>query len=528
MKLSSYAIAAFGWLSDAQEQIPLRVNDHHRPTNIAIIGAGAGGSSTAYFLSKYAHNASIPLNITVFDRNSYVGGRSTIVSAYNDTSLPVELGASIFVDINHILLEAAKEFNLSTSGFSGDAYHADGSKVPGAQLAIWDGEKIVLTANGGWFDLAKLFWKYGWAPVKTQKLMKKVVGKFMELYDAPIFPFASLTQAAQDTGLIAVASATGEQYMRENGITGPFGREVVQASTRVNYAQNLGYIHGLEAMVCMATDGAMAIDGGNWRIFDGMVKSSGAHLKLNTEVGGVWPQQHGKYALNYSHPDGTGSGSQLFDAVVLASPYQYSELKSLGVVSGHHPDELPYVELHVTLFTSPHLLSPEFFNMPADKPAPQVILTTLPAGEPAREGKKGVGSPGFFSISLLRPVVNPNKSQQEYLYKIFSPSPPDSEWLANLLGVPDLPGGGKEIVSGRDITWIYRKVWNSYPYEFPRVTFEDPKLGKNLYYTSGMDSFISTMETNALMGKNVARLLVDELLSKKAGSPLVEDALSAQ
>lgn len=44
------------------------------------------------------------------------------------------------------------------------------------------------------------------------------------------------------------------------------------------------------------------------------------------------------------------------------------------------------------------------------------------------------------------------------------------------------------------------------------MTFEDPELSKGFYYTSGMESFISTMETSALMGKNVAQLIMDDFL----------------
>lgn len=43
------------------------------------------------------------------------------------------------------------------------------------------------------------------------------------------------------------------------------------------------------------------------------------------------------------------------------------------------------------------------------------------------------------------------------------------------------------------------------------MTFQDPIIRDGLYYTSGMESFISTMETNALMGMNVARLIVDDI-----------------
>lgn len=66
--------------------------------------------------------------------------------------------------------------------------------------------------------------------------------------------------------------------------------------------------------------------------------------------------------------------------------------------------------------------------------------------------------------------------------------------------------------SGDPISWYHPHVWNSYPYEYPRVTFEDPELARGFYYTSGMESFISTMETNALMGMNVAQLILDDYL----------------
>ena len=65
------------------------------------------------------------------------------------------------------------------------------------------------------------------------------------------------------------------------------------------------------------------------------------------------------------------------------------------------------------------------------------------------------------------------------------------------------------------ISWYYQHVFHSYPKASPRVTFQDPIVGDGLYYTSGMESFISTMETNALMGKNVARLIVDDMLGKQ-------------
>jgi prenylcysteine oxidase/farnesylcysteine lyase len=43
---------------------------------------------------------------------------------------------------------------------------------------------------------------------------------------------------------------------------------------------------------------------------------------------------------------------------------------------------------------------------------------------------------------------------------------------------------------------------------YPRVTFEETLLAPGVWYTGGIESFISTMETSALMGRNVAALMV--------------------
>lgn len=445
------------------------------------------------------------MNITIFERNDFVGGRSTTVNAYGNPSIPVELGASIFVKVNTILNDAVREFNLSTDNLS-----STGS-IPGASLAVWDGQRFVYTqsGSGSWWDTAKLLWKYGFTPIKIMRLVRPVVAKFLEMYEEPVFPFESLTQAAQDVGLLAVVAATGEQYIAENLITGDFIREIVQASTRVNYASNLRFIHGLEAMVCMAIEDAHGVAGGNWQIFDHMIKASNATIHLKQAVDRIdAPKSSGQITL---HTNGIGSEEYIpandFDEVILATPLQFSNVsfKDLDV----DVDDIPYVQLHVTLLTSPHLISPAFFGRPSDQPAPKVILTTLSKDEQPERGPAGVGSPGFFSVSLLDPVVNPKTDGQEYLYKIFSQQAPTANFLSQLLGFETPDSEDDADLSEEDVSWIYRKLWNSYPYEYPRVTFEKIKLADGLWYTSGMDSFISTMETNALMGKNVAKLIVN-------------------
>ncbi len=477
-------------------------------TNVSI-GAGSGGASAAYYINNFKDPCS-RINVTVYERSDYVGGRSTTVDVFEDPAEPVELGASIFVKVNRNLVSAVEELGLGIIDYSSSKI----DDMPKA-LGVWNGDRFVFVqsqASYSWWNIVKLFWKYGMNPYRTQKLMKNTTGQFLKMYDPPYFPFKDLSQTVYDLGLTASTSSTGEQFLLANNIQPPFSTDIIQASTRVNYAQNLGQIHGLETIVCMATDGAMSVQGGNWRIFAGMLEASGANVLLNTSVTSI--SHDGKsntYALA-STSQLTNSKLDTYDTIILSAPLQFANLTLPSSITP--PPAIPYVSLHVTLFTSPHLLSPSVFNLSNTSTVPTTILTTT--NDPHSP------NPPFFSISTLRSVTNPstNPPRREYLYKIFSPAPISSSYLSHLLGLSSL--------SKDDITWLYEKLWHSYPYLPPRVTFEDVQLdaeGK-VWYTSGIESFISTMETSSLMEMNVARLVVDGW--GKEGGKGEPDALSGE
>jgi len=426
----------------------------------------------------------------------------------------VELGASIFVKINHILYNATETFHLNVT------QHDMGDDIveEGPTLGIYDGEIFVFKQNKGtswWSDIARLVWRYGLAPLRTQNLMKDVTGRFLQMYDKPYFPFASLTDTLYTLGLLENTGVTGEQLLKEKGVGDLFAREIVQASTRVNYAQNLNAIHGVEAMVCMAADSAMAVEGGNWRIFEAMTKEGAEEVRLSAEVTGLERHKDGTFTLTSKDLSGkravVSKSEEKYDTIILAAPYQFSGL-NISPKPQHTPNEIPYVNLHVTLFTSPHALAPGAFKLKSTDQVPAVILTTLSDGEvPGTKPIPHPGKAGFFSISTLRRITNPKTKKEEFLYKIFSPEEIGEEFLARILGV-SAPESGE--LPKEDVSWIYRKLWQSYPYELPRVTFEELRLDENLWYTSGIESFISTMETSALMGRNVANLIVDEWVSQ--------------
>ena len=462
-----------------------------------ITGAGAAGSSAAYHLRKFAEEADIPINITIFERNSRAGGRSTTVHPYNDSSVdPVELGASIFVEVNHILWAAADEFNLTKVGLEGG-----GDDMVG----IWNGREFVLIL-GHWWDLPSMVWRYGLSLWKAYNLRKETVGKFLKLYDTPTFPWLDLTQTVAELGLLDATAADGATYLREHGVSDKFANEVLQSFTRVNYASDLQFVHGLETMVSFSTDNAVSIDGGNWQIFQHMVKDSGADFRAGCSVKQcAWDAVSSTFELA---ADCDGDLVNEFDSVILAAPHQFADVEfqmengGLDVI----PDEEPYRQLHVTLFTTQRRLSPEVFNLPTDQNVPLGILTTVhPDEQAAQKDKMRVGKAGFLSFTQHGVRQNPHTSAGENIYKIFSLEPVDSDFLSAMLAV-DRPDDGSD---PDEVTWIYRHLFDSYPIKRTEQ-FAPLRLAKNLWYTSGIETFISTMETSALSGKNIARLVVDE------------------
>ena len=279
-------------------------------------------------------------------------------------------------------------------------------------------------------------------------------------------------------------------------------------------------------MVSIATDGAVAVSGGNWRIFDAFVKHSGGALYHNTSVTSILLDESStptkpKYSLSTKSAGLDTSSSTFpvtFDSVIVATPWQFSDITADKDVMQHSIDKIPYVKLHVTLFTSPFRFRPSFFSLEPGSKVPTSVYTTLGEGETSRQGTEGVGKSGFYSVSTLRTLVNPRTQKLEHVYKIFSAEKVTPRFLESLLGapVPDTfttqprRNDGSSSSEVEVISWYYPHWFHAYPVELPRVTFQDPILGNGLYYTSGMDSFISTMETNALMGKNVAKLIAND------------------
>ncbi|KAM0788030.1 hypothetical protein ACM66B_006229 [Microbotryomycetes sp. NB124-2] len=517
---------------------PGNVWSENRRPRVAIIGAGAGGSSAAYFvsfLSQHADNVNIETDVTVFDKNEFIGGRSFPIKpwlqdpynfGYNDKhdqdddDEPVECGASIFVKANKNMHKAAKEFNLTLKPHGGE----DGG------MAVWDGQHFVFQESGGrgwgYWDLAKMFWRYGRAPLRVKKVVDATVTNFVSLY-SPAFaqrgPFDSVRDFANATDLLEAASTRADRYMSKYAPSSElFVNELVGAATAVNYAQPVRNISALGSLVSMAATDASAIKGGNRRVFEEFLTRSGARVKLGDAVNSITKLDAAKGKRPQYVVKTVGGGGGTFDAVIFAAPFHQAAVTMSNSKARSRIPYQPYIRLYVTfVITNASAPAPEYFGL---KPG-----TRMPTSVFATYDTDSTQKPTFNSLNYLQQLslkaseaFKHNFTGPLHVVKMFSMSP--------LVDDDDQRQRGQssshllDNVFGKgNVVKTWSKLFLSYPRLGPKDSFAPVRPDTSFYYVNAFEhGLISTMETETVSGFNVASLLVNDFFAFKPNSSWAE------
>ncbi|KAJ3186241.1 hypothetical protein HDU85_007681 [Gaertneriomyces sp. JEL0708] len=430
---------------------------------IAVIGAGAAGSSFAYHLSQSDVNQAV--DMVMYEATDHVGGRALSITL---DGVKVELGASIFLTENKLLYDAAKNFNLSIAQLTDRA----GNNNP--PWGLWNGHDFVFKASKSSSKTAvDMLWRYGLSPLTTNRLAEGLAKQFAEVayddasgrkaatIDDLIDAWKFRDHVTQDTQSWFKASNVGDKYIEE----------IIQAATRVNYAQNID-INAISALVCMEAGNGLAVSvaEGNEKIFQGFVSRSGAKLKLEHRVRSV-RKQHNGFLVE------TEKGNARFDAVVLAVP-RVAGGYNIRLENLAHPDPppFPYIHLHVTI-VSGTLRASHFAGHTPDN-IPGSIFTTPSVSQ-------------FLSLSQLSDSTSPP------IYKIFSHATVSNADLSALFE------------STREVV---RKEWDSYPVLSPGFNYSSLPVvldEAGVWWTNGFERVFSTMESETVIGKKVAGMVAD-------------------
>jgi hypothetical protein len=160
---------------------------------------------------------------------------STVVYPYDDlTYPPIEVGASIFVSVNRILMRAVEHFGLNLIPWKDD----EGDD----RMGIWDGSAFLFITRGGvgWWDQAKILWRYGFfGPKRTLEAVAELTKTIGNVYNSTWMrqrgPWDRVEELNERLGFDVMTGKTAREYLVDDLKTGvKWADEMVEGSTRVN------------------------------------------------------------------------------------------------------------------------------------------------------------------------------------------------------------------------------------------------------------------------------------------------------
>lgn len=468
--------------------------------HIAIVGAGIGGSASAYYLRQFLGEAA---TLTVLEASDVrVGGRVENVvfsNATSGTDVPLEIGASILYSGNKHLVDAIAALGL----------HSGPPVFAGGTTGIWDGDRLVFHSSP--WDLVtalRVFWRYGfWSMLKLRRLVRATLAKFEkvyalqdaeEAYDTPAALWAAL-------GLGDLTQVSIRDYLQAQRVGAPDSAivgEFVGSVNRVNYNSDnsINALAGLVSLCPTVTGEVLSVQEGNSAMTMAMLQSAHANLRPNVTVGTVQVVRSGSDGKPPSYrllqEDGSPvPGEGAFDAVVIATPFAFSKL-AVAV-----DDDAPISGLPPTTFVTTHatfvqgIVRPGFFGTPA---TPASVYVVENASTP---------------ISSLSLHITLNASDHTGIYKLFSSAPLEDAFVDRLF----LPGWAQ----------LHHRNWLAYPSYHDAATTATPFVlqpGLRAYYVNALETAVSAMEISAIAAKNVALLVARSFGHARRGGEAHQEA----
>ncbi|XP_022617944.1 prenylcysteine oxidase 1 [Seriola dumerili] len=453
----------------------------NQPKKIAVVGAGIGGTATAYYLRQ---EFGAGVKIDVFESGT-VGGRLATVKI---GEYEYETGGSVIHPLNLHMKHFIEKLGIPAR------------KDVSSKMAIFDGKELTFEESD-WFILnfLRMLWQYGFNFLRMQMWVESVLDKFMRIYQYQQYGYSfsnveRLLHAMGGDNFLTLMNQTLEETMIGEGFSQIFLNDIVAPITRVNYGQSVR-IHGFVGAVSLAgaDSGLWAVDGGNKRVCSGLLYHSKSDLipaRVTSIAVKVRPSKTGTTASFYevSYVGESGSAHSLYDIVVIATPLHQG--KSDITFSGFSP-QIPSNypgRYHQTVSTLVHGL----LNM-------SYLGTTQPASEFTVSEVLTTDSKGSVinSLSSLDPVHIPAgykrpPASQTKVWKVFSPQPLSQEQLQNMF-----------------LSWdsVSESRWLAYPAYCPPHRKTPPFILHNrLYYLNAVEWAASAMEMSSISARNVALL----------------------
>jgi prenylcysteine oxidase/farnesylcysteine lyase len=423
--------------------------------NIAVVGAGIGGCSAAYFARKLFPS----MKLTIYDSKNRIGGR---ILTCNIAGLPIELGAAFFNRINRTLLDILETEKLETT------------PVERMNFAVWNGSKFVFRSNKeSLTTFLKLLLKYRLSLTRTYLLLRKVSSQVARLYQEERKNPTDIRQIFESIHIDKWQNKTFCEVLKERNINQAFIDEIATPITRIIYSQNedLGAFAGLSSLIGIYSGETYSLAEGNSILPIHLVRASNATMKMGKKVDAIEKTSEGNYRVHAEND------AMVFDSVIIATPLELADIKFDGL-SLERCGAQTYQSVYRSAMRG--VFNPEYFNLNNSIELPHTILTT-----------KETGPITQYSIQKV--------SHGESVVTISSTEP------INIVTFNDIFKSSP--VSVFDYCWKA-----AYPIFKPLNKLPPTRIDKGLMYLNAIEPAVSSMETSVLSAKNAVQMLLAEKL----------------
>lgn len=430
---------------------------------IAVIGAGIGGTSSAYYLRQLFGDQA---TIDIYEAEE-VGGRLATV---NLGGKEIETGGNIIHPDNQYMVNFTELFGLERIF------------VNSGSFGIYDGEQFQFQSSDfALLTAMKAFWRYGRDIHRLSSWIKdNVLQKFIRIYDHQMNGYAFTTVKdlllSMDPFIANLTTRPLREVLEEEGFSERFIKELVTVAVRTNYGQTTN-IHAFVGAVSLAgaQESLWAVNGGNKLVAKGLLEKSKARLirAKVTKIVLLKESNSIQYELEYKLNNGRtenddSSQSSIYDIVVVAVPLnrENTDLKFEDFSSALHSFTQPFQRTVTSLLKAQ--INASFFHSEQETDLPTSIF---------------INKEPYFINSICK--------LSKDVWKVFS----------------------RDLLTDAEKELLFKKIyetvihdWQAYPEYSSSQSLPSFLLYDQLYYVNAIESAASAMEMSIIGARNVALL----------------------
>ena len=420
---------------------------------LAVIGAGIGGCSAAYFARNSISNA----NITLYESSDRVGGR---IYTFRTNGLIKDIGANFFHHSNKTIQNLVHSLNIEQKQIQDTL-----------SLGIWNGSEFLFKSSQNKIvSVLKAIPRYGWDIPKILGLINETKKRVAKLYKESERDPRELNDLFLASGINEYYQQSFSELLQEKDVNQSFVDEVATPISRIIYAQNadMGGFAGISSLMGPINPPIYSIPEGNDNVPQNIVDSTNAEQFLNHKVNAIERLSNEKYRVSGDN------FSQKYDYVITAAPLEQLQIKFEDIAIPEKKREFQTVHIVVVQGT----IDPDYFGLDKTKDLPGFILTTKESDRITHMSVHRVGSNQipYYSISSAESL------SVDQLDEIFH------EWKLHL-----------------------KHTWEAaYPIFEPICEIPPSRLDEGIFNLNAIESAASTMESSAFVADNTIRWINKE------------------